>query len=116
MNWQELTSEEEIDTLKEISKEHPVVIFKHSTRCSTSAAALSRLERNWKDSEMSNVTPYYLDLISYRPISNKIQEDFYVQHESPQVLVIKNGRCIYNASHIEINYDEIKEWSLKERV
>ncbi len=112
MNWLELKEEEEIDKIKELSKTQPVVIFKHSTRCSTSAAALGRLERNWKETEMANVQPYYLDLISYRAISNKIQEAFYVQHESPQVLVIKNGRCVYNASHIEINYPEIKEWAV----
>ncbi len=60
---------------------------------------------------MSNVKPYFLDLISYRSVSNKIQDAFYVEHQSPQVLVIKNGRCVYNASHIDINYKELKEWA-----
>src|SRR5262245_29330747 len=109
MNWLELKEETEIETIKELSKTQTVLIFKHSIRCSTSAAALDRLERNWKEAEMGNTKPYYLDLINYRTISNKIQDTFYVQHESPQVLVIKNGRCVYNASHIEINYKDIKE-------
>jgi bacillithiol system protein YtxJ len=109
MNWLELKEEAEIEAIKELSKIKPVMIFKHSTRCSTSAAALDRLERNWKEAEMKDTTPYYLDLINYRSISNKIQDTFYVQHESPQVLIIKNGRCVYNASHIEINYRDIKE-------
>jgi len=110
MNWLELKEEKEVEQLKESSKNHPIVIFKHSTRCSTSAAALDRLERNWKETEMPNVQSYYLDLLSYRPVSKKIQDIFYVEHQSPQILVIKNGRCIYNASHIDINYNEIKEW------
>ena len=109
MNWLELKEEAEIETIKELSKTTPVMIFKHSTRCATSATALDRLERNWKDAEMNHTTPYYLDLISYRSISNKIQDTFYVQHESPQVLIIKNGRCVYNASHFEINYRDLKE-------
>jgi bacillithiol system protein YtxJ len=112
MKWLELTEEKEIEAIKEQSAVHPVLIFKHSTRCSTSAAALDRLERNWKDSEMKSMTPYYLDLISYRTISKKVQDTFYVEHESPQVLVIKNGKCIYKASHFEINYKEIKELAL----
>ncbi len=111
MNWQELTAEAELDKIKELSQVHPVVIFKHSTRCSISSAALDRLERNWKETEMGNVTPYYLDLIAYHPVSNKIQEMFYVEHESPQVLIIRNGRCIYHASHIDINYKDIREWT-----
>ncbi|HVD97972.1 MAG TPA: bacillithiol system redox-active protein YtxJ [Cytophagaceae bacterium] len=110
MNWQELKTETELEDIKTLSKTHPVMIFKHSTRCSISAAALDRLERNWKEAEMKNVQPYYLDLISHRPISNKIQNDFHVQHESPQVLIIRDGKCIYSASHIDINYKEIKEW------
>jgi bacillithiol system protein YtxJ len=110
MNWQELTEIEEIEKIKELSNTQPVLIFKHSTRCSISSASLDRLERNWKETEMNNIKPYYLDLISYRPVSNKIQDTFHVEHQSPQVLIIKNGRCVYDASHIDINYKEIKEW------
>jgi bacillithiol system protein YtxJ len=110
MNWLELKEVEEIEKIKELSNTQPVLIFKHSTRCSISAASLDRLERNWKDSEMANVKPYYLDLISYRPVSTKIQDTFYVEHQSPQILIIKNGHCIYDASHIDINYKDLKEW------
>ncbi len=110
MDWQELKEIEEIEKIKELSNTQPVLIFKHSTRCSISSASLDRLERNWKDAEMNNIKPYYLDLISYRPVSNKIQDTFHVEHQSPQVLIIKNGRCVYDASHIDINYKEIKEW------
>lgn len=110
MNWSELKEESSIEQLRELSKTHPVLIFKHSTRCSISSAALDRLERHWKESEMTDVKPYYLDLLAYRALSNKLQEVFYVEHQSPQVLVIKNGRCIYDASHVDISYNEIKNW------
>ena len=71
--------------------------------------ALDRLERNWQDIEMKDVKSYFLDLISYREISNGIAHEFDVEHESPQVLIIENGKSIYNRSHMGIDYRQIKE-------
>ena len=109
MNWNELKEEVEVEKIKELSHTQPILIFKHSTRCSISSAALGRLERNWKDAEAGTLLPYYLDLISYRPISKLIQDTFHVEHESPQVLIIQNGKSIYNASHTDIVYKDIIE-------
>ena len=83
MNWNKLTSAEQLDLIKEESNRQPVLIFKHSTSCSISHMALSRMERNWSD--QLGVKPYYLDLLANKPISNKIETDFGVEHESPQV-------------------------------
>ncbi|AQG81800.1 bacillithiol system redox-active protein YtxJ [Spirosoma montaniterrae] len=107
MNWNKLTSEAQLDAIKEESARHPVLIFKHSTTCSISAMALSRMERNW--SEQLGVKPYYLDLLANRPISNKIEQEFGVEHESPQVLLIKNGSCIYDASHMAISFTGLQQ-------
>ncbi len=106
MNWHKLTTSEQLQHIKQASIAHPILIFKHSTRCSTSALALSRLERAWKE---NNVTPYFLDLLSYREISRKIEEEFKVTHESPQVLLIKGGQSVYDASHMAISFDEISK-------
>ncbi len=106
MEWLQLKDESQLNEIIEQSKHHPVVIFKHSTRCSISAMVINRLETAWKKEEAGS--PYYLDLISYRPVSQKIEHLFHVQHESPQVLVISNGVCVYHASHTAINYQEIK--------
>lgn len=105
MNWIELTDAAQLDSIKEESKTGAVVIFKHSIRCSISAMAKSRLERTYDAT--SPVRFYYLDLIRYRDISNKIAEDFHVVHESPQVLLIKNGECVYEESHNGIDMHEI---------
>lgn len=107
MNWINLTSPAQLEQLKKESHQRPVVIFKHSTRCSTSRMSLDRLERNWNSQEMETVNAYFLDLLSYRPISNAIAEDFNVEHESPQVLVISNGQSVLNLSHFEIDYQAI---------
>ncbi|HET8858558.1 bacillithiol system redox-active protein YtxJ [Marivirga sp.] len=108
MKWNKLDNIDTLDKISTESKEQSVIIFKHSTSCSISAMALNRLERSWNEGEMSEVKPYYLDLISYRNISNAIAEKFGVTHQSPQVLLIKNGECVYDDSHMGINYQNLK--------
>jgi bacillithiol system protein YtxJ len=109
MNWIILKSQQQLADLKKRSDENPILIFKHSTRCSTSRMSLDRLERHWNSEEMKSVTPYFLDLITYREISNMIAHQFEVIHESPQVLVISNGKSILDLSHLDISYDQIKD-------
>lgn len=106
MNWNTLSSAAQLEEIKSASFQQPQVIFKHSTRCSISSMIFNRLER----SEIpGNIRFHYLDLLAYRTLSNQVAEDFSVYHESPQVLLIKNGECIYDESHQGINMDEIKE-------
>jgi bacillithiol system protein YtxJ len=109
MNWIKLANIAQLETIKQESTSQKVVIFKHSTSCSISRTVLDRLERNWKDDEMKSIKPYYLDLLTYRNISNKIAEDFNIVHESPQVIVIEKGKPIFNTSHFDINYQKLKE-------
>jgi bacillithiol system protein YtxJ len=106
MNWIPLTRPEQVAEIVERSHSIPQVIFKHSTRCGTSAMILSRLERSAADGHMDF---YFLDLIRYRPISDQIAEQFGVFHESPQVLLIRNGECVYDESHMGISMDELTE-------
>ncbi len=105
INWIALKEEGQIERIGEESKNQPVLIFKHSTRCSISRAVLDRLERNWK----SEIKSYYLDLLSYRNISNQIAGHFGVEHESPQVLLVKDGKPVYVTSHLAINAADINE-------
>jgi bacillithiol system protein YtxJ len=108
MNWNQLTDVAQLEEIKKESHHYPVLILKHSTRCSISATALGRLERSWKQEEVSDLKPYYLDLIAHRSISNKIAEEFDVWHESPQAIIIRNGESVFDASHFDIAFDEIK--------
>ena len=57
---------------------------------------------------MAEVKKYFLDLISHRDVSTAIAQKFDVEHESPQVILIKNGKAVYSASHFEIDYGSIK--------
>ncbi|MBL7870232.1 MAG: bacillithiol system redox-active protein YtxJ [Cyclobacteriaceae bacterium] len=108
MNWINLTSKNQLENLIIESTKEPVIIFKHSTACSISRATLDRLERNWKDGELTHVKPYFLDLLSYREISNSIAENFDVEHQSPQVLIISNGKSVFDRSHFEISFAQVE--------
>jgi len=107
MHWNPLTDVHQLDEIVEISQNQPVVIFKHSTRCSISSTALSRFERAWGDTENA---AFYLDLIAYRPISLEIAEKFGIQHQSPQALVISKGVCTSSTTHWDISVDELKPY------
>ncbi len=106
MDWISLEDESQLKDIIERSEQRPQLIFKHSTRCSVSSMAKNRLMKNELPEE---VDFYYLDLLKHRNISNKIAADFDVEHQSPQVLLIKNGKCVYTESHSAITMDEIEE-------
>lgn len=106
MNWIILHHLNEVDDIKKASGFH--VIFKHSTRCSVSLMAKKRFEMDW-DLIPETTKLYFLDLISHRDISAHIAEIFQVHHESPQVLVIKDGECILDSSHSDISAEEVAE-------
>lgn len=104
MHWIHLTDEAQLKQIISQSQNKPQVIFKHSTRCSISALVLQRLQKVVQPSE---VDFYFLDLIAYRSLSNKIAETFNVDHESPQILLIQDGQCTYEESHLGISMNEI---------
>lgn len=106
-DWKILDREEQMEEVRKLSQKLPVVIFKHSTRCSTSMLAKLRLESGWKFSPDKAVF-YYLDLLRYRPVSGKVAEIFGVEHQSPQLLVISKGVCVAHASHLEVSAGIVK--------
>ncbi len=111
MNWKIIEDYNQVQNLVEASHQQPQVIFKHSTRCSISVMAKNRLERSGLPEQIQF---HYLDLLQYRDISNKIAEQFSVYHQSPQILLIKNGECIFEETHSAISMDEIIEQAMKE--
>jgi bacillithiol system protein YtxJ len=106
MNWIPLTQIEQLDSIQDASHSKPQLIFKHSTTCSISKMAFDRFERA---ATPEGIDFYYLDLLNFRSISNSVAEKFQVHHESPQVILIKNGACIYDESHYGIMMDEVIE-------
>lgn len=109
MQWIELTTEAQLQNILEKSFQTPQLIYKHSKTCSISSVVRNRLEKN---TPPPGIDFYFLDIWEYRMVSNKIAADFSVRHESPQVLLIKNGQCIYEESHLGIRMDEIEVQSM----
>lgn len=106
MTWVNLTTIEQLNEIK--NAEGFSLIFKHSTRCSISMMAKRNFEFNWEVIP-ADTKLYFLDLISYRDLSNQIATDFQIAHQSPQILLIKNGDCILEASHSDISAEEVAE-------
>ena len=106
--WIFLTSENQLEEITKKSFEKTQVIFKHSTRCSISSISMNKFVRNY-EVPVEDADLYYLDLLNYRSVSDEVGYQFQVMHQSPQVLVIKNGEAIYDASHYAIQTDKILE-------
>jgi bacillithiol system protein YtxJ len=106
INWIPLTNLTQLDDIANISNVKPIVIFKHSTRCSISRMALKQFEKEYDLNE--TVDAFFLDLIEHRDVSNEIANKFNVHHESPQLLLIKNGKAVYNVSHSDIDAEALK--------
>ncbi|MEZ4853697.1 bacillithiol system redox-active protein YtxJ [Flavobacterium sp.] len=108
MNWIALASLQQLDEIIEQSTSKAIVIFKHSTRCGVSRMVLNQFEKEYLSED--KVDLYFLDLLNHRDISNEIANRFEVVHQSPQLLLIKNGVVVYDASHNDINAMELENF------
>lgn len=106
INWIPLQNMGQLDEIVAFSDQKPAVIFKHSTRCSISRFALKQFESAF-DLE-DKVDAFFLDLLEHRDISNEIANRFGVYHQSPQLLLIKYGKSVYDVSHDAIDAGELK--------
>ena len=107
VNWIPLTNLDQLNEIVALSNEKPVAIFKHSTRCSISRFALKQFENEFDSADATDT--YFLDLIEHRDVSNEIANRFKVVHQSPQLLLIKNGQSVYDASHDAIDAGDLVE-------
>jgi len=108
VNWIALNSINQLDEITDLSKEKTVLIFKHSTRCSISRMVLKQFENQFVFQD--KIVTYFLNLLEYRDISNEIATRFNVVHQSPQMIVIKDGLTICNASHESINANDLEDF------
>jgi len=105
IQWKNLDSKFQLESIIEDSHTSPQVIFKHSTSCPISSMAKRRLESDWS----LDIKPYYLDLIAFRSISNEIEDVLGVRHESPQIVLLHNGKAVYNESHLDISASNLNQ-------
>lgn len=101
--WNRIESEEDLAKAIEISHQHKIAIFKHSTSCFISKTVLKNFEKEVDSENIDSNSLYYLDLLAHRNLSNAIADQLGIRHESPQLIVIENGKAIANASHQDIS-------------
>ncbi|MFI2743246.1 bacillithiol system redox-active protein YtxJ [Zhouia sp. PK063] len=107
--WIEISSVNDLDEIVAASNQKTVAIFKHSTRCGISRMVLKSFESEF-DLNDANISMYFLDLLQHRAISNEIAERFNVYHESPQLLIIKNGNVVFHTSHGQIEASLLEKY------
>jgi len=105
-DWINLSEPEQLSELIMESNSTPIIIYKHSSRCGLSFMTEKKLEEGWELLQ-PKVKLYFLDLIRYRNMSSMVAEKFNIRHQSPQILIIKNGICVYSTSHYDINVETI---------
>lgn len=101
VNWIPLKSIEELDNISKNSESEAILVFKHSTRCGISSMVIKQFEKMFTD-EHQHLKVYYLDLLNYRDISDEVGFRFQVMHQSPQLIVVRNGVSVHHASHHDI--------------
>lgn len=106
---QELNSIEDVENCLASSEERAVFIFKHSTTCPISNEARKHVEQYEQSGEPKKPGIYLIKVIESRPLSNKVAEDLGVQHQSPQLLLISNRKCVWSGSHYGIHGDKIRD-------
>ncbi len=105
IEWLHLEEMGQIDEILTASQSRTQMIFKHSTRCGVSGMVRSQLDGNW--THAGKITPWHLDLLRNRNISNEVAERFGVQHESPQIILISKGQVTKAVSHTPLSKDEL---------
>mgnify|MGYP003439451705 FL=1 len=105
-----LNAMEQFDEIDEISHTKPVVLFKHSTRCIISRTVLKQFDTEFQFTE-DKIAWYLLDLLNYRDLSNEIANRYNVVHQSPQIVVIRNGKAVFNESHDSISVEDLKQFT-----
>ncbi len=106
LNWIPLRTVEQLNTIKQQSKKESILIFKHSTRCGISSMVIKRFEALFTEKHQ-NLKVYYLDLLNYRDLSAEVGYTFQVMHQSPQLIIVKNGVTVYHASHYDISLTDL---------
>ena len=110
MNWIQLDSEEALEDVKKQSMEGRILIFRYSPSSSISILLRGLFEREWAEHEME-MKPFFLDVSRDPSLSKKVDKEFGVKNDVPQLLVIEKGKCIYSGAYGEVDYRTIRQFS-----
>lgn len=100
---------EQLDRALAASVTKPLLLLKHSTRCPVSAKALQEMEAYLQGTPASNIEYGIIYIVEDRSVSNEVAARLSVKHESPQVILIQDGRAVWNTSHYDITKGRLQE-------
>ena len=106
IEWETVQNKDDFLQLENRYPDKWLLFFKHSTTCGLSSMALRQLQASWRP--IDQLIPFKIHVQEHRHISNLIEHHFSILHESPQVLLIEQGKCIYHASHWQISFEKIR--------
>jgi len=109
INWKTIQSTKQLTQILNLSYGKYPLIFKHSNRCPISVSMKNRFDRSWNAKNDLLFEPFLVDVISQKVISNQIAEILDLVHESPQLIILNEGKILYQAAHLDIEYEEIKK-------
>lgn len=102
MELLEVTSPHDWESLKSLSSQKPVLLLKHSTTCPISANAWKAFRKFHAGSQGENLQTAFVKVIESRPVSLQIAKESGVEHQSPQAILFKDGKAVWNTSHWNI--------------
>lgn len=108
MDWKEITTIEEWDNIFNTSTEKDQIILKHSTTCPVSTNALDEYNAYLQENPNKNIDYTMVKVRESRPVSNKIEEDLELKHESPQIIYIKNKERYWSTTHWSVTKAHMK--------
>jgi bacillithiol system protein YtxJ len=109
MEWMDLPDEGALELIDERSRQQPVLLFKNSPQCLVSSTMLRRFEHDWTKHDLVPAAPFLLDVLAQRTLSQQLARHYGVPHASPQLLVIRHGKCVHSASHFEIRLEHVPD-------
>jgi len=105
----QITTSEELEAAIRESEERPVLVFKHSTRCPISAGAYAEAQRYLGGSPNEDASYVLIHVVEDRPVSLEAADRLGVEHASPQAILLKEGRAVWNTSHSRITSASLQE-------
>jgi bacillithiol system protein YtxJ len=110
MEWKAIKNESTFYEIQEISDREKVLIFKYTPDNVVSHVIRTLLQREW-NAPFMNMKTYCVDVINHKDVSDQITNQFGIEHNSPQVLVIKQGKCIYVKANGHIKFNDLKQFA-----
>ncbi len=109
VRWIPLERKEQLKGITGRSDEVLQVIFKNSLTCGVSGMVRRSFETNLSIPE-GKADLHMLHIQDNRELSDEVSRAFEIRHESPQLLLIKNGKVVHHASHGQISFVDLTEW------